>query len=131
MFNIRTITLTDDSLVPPSLDIAGDDVASLLYTSGTTGKPKGVKLTHANFSALIASLAPLFPLSGKDRVLSVLPLHHTFEFTCGLLLPLSRGSHVMYLDELNGTASPRGSTPGRSPRWSASRRSGNSSSGAS
>ena len=39
---------------------------------------------------------------GKDRVLSVLPLHHTFEFTCGLLLPLSRGARVVYLDELNG-----------------------------
>ncbi|MGO8996184.1 MAG: AMP-binding protein [Polyangiaceae bacterium] len=112
-FNIRTITLTDDSLVPPSLDIAGDDVASLLYTSGTTGKPKGVKLTHANFSALIASLAPLFPLSGKDRVLSVLPLHHTFEFTCGLLLPLSRGSHVMYLDELNGHRLAEGLNAGK------------------
>src|SRR4029078_10588411 len=59
-------------------------------------------LTHANFTSLIAALAPLFPLSTGDRVLSVLPLHHTFEFTCGLLLPFSRGARVVYLDELKG-----------------------------
>ncbi|HEY8078597.1 MAG TPA: AMP-binding protein [Labilithrix sp.] len=79
-----------------------DDVASLIYTSGTTGKPKGVMLTHANFTSLVAALAPLFPLGERDRVVSVLPLHHTFEFTCGMLLPFSRGARVVYLDELKG-----------------------------
>lgn len=79
-----------------------NDVASLIFTSGTTGKPKGVMLTHANFTSLIGALAPLFPLGGGDRVLSVLPLHHTFEFTCGMLLPFSRGARVIYLDELKG-----------------------------
>ena len=59
-------------------------------------------LTHANFTSLVAALAPLFPLTSGDRVLSVLPLHHTFEFTCGMLLPFSRGARVVYLDELNG-----------------------------
>ena len=59
-------------------------------------------LTHANFTSLVAALAPIFPLSRGDAVLSVLPLHHTFEFTCGLLLPLSRGARVVYLDELSG-----------------------------
>jgi long-chain acyl-CoA synthetase len=77
-------------------------LASIIYTSGTTGTPKGVMLTHRNFTALLASLAPVFPLNTGDRVLSVLPLHHTFEFTCGLLLPLSRGARVIYLDELSG-----------------------------
>jgi long-chain acyl-CoA synthetase len=79
-----------------------DDVASLIYTSGTTGKPKGVMLTHANFTSLVAALAPLFPLGERDRVVSVLPLHHTFEFTCGMVLPFSRGARVVYLDELKG-----------------------------
>ena len=77
------------------------DVAALIYTSGTTGRPKGVALSHANLTALVASLAPLFPLDKADRVLSVLPLHHTFELTCGMLLPLSRGARIVYLDELN------------------------------
>jgi long-chain acyl-CoA synthetase len=90
-----------------------EDVASLIYTSGTTGKPKGVMLTHANFTALIASLAPIFPLSTGDRVLSVLPLHHTFEFTCGLLLPLSRGAKIAYLDELSAERLSAGLKAGR------------------
>ena len=76
-----------DSLGRPDVAVYEDDVASLIYTSGTTGKPKGVRLTHSNFTSLVAALAPLFPLTAKDRVLSVLPLHHTFEFTCGMVLP--------------------------------------------
>jgi long-chain acyl-CoA synthetase len=82
------------------LAVGADDVAALIYTSGTTGSPKGVELSHANLSALVAALAPLFPLGKGDRVLSVLPLHHTFELTCGMLLPLSRGARIVYLDEL-------------------------------
>lgn len=81
--------------------VSDDDVAALIYTSGTTGRPKGVQLTHKNLTALVAMLAPLFPLGSGDRVLSVLPLHHTFELTCGMLLPLSRGARVVYLDELS------------------------------
>ena len=77
-----------------------DDVASLIFTSGTTGTPKGVMLTHRNFTSLVARLSSLFELHAGDGLLSVLPLHHTFEFTCGLLVPLSRGAEVEYLDEL-------------------------------
>jgi long-chain acyl-CoA synthetase len=101
-FDLHEITAEDASLVPPVVAVDPEDVASILFTSGTTGTPKGVKLTHANFTSLVAALGPLFPLGAKDRVLSVLPLHHTFEFTCGLLLPLSGGGRVAYLDELNG-----------------------------
>ena len=77
-----------------------EDVASVLFTSGTTGAPKGVMLTHRNFASLVAKLAALFDLGPGDGLLSVLPLHHTFEFTCGLLVPLSRGAEIEYLDEL-------------------------------
>jgi long-chain acyl-CoA synthetase len=89
-------------LAPPPVVVEPGDVASLLYTSGTTSRPKGVMLTHANFTSLVAGLAPIFPLSRGDAVLSVLPLHHTFEFTCGLLLPLSRGARVVYVGERTG-----------------------------
>lgn len=81
---------------------SSEDLASVIFTSGTTGTPRGVMLTHHNFCSLVAALAPVFPLGERDRAVSVLPLHHTFEFTCGLLLPLSRGASVVYLDELNG-----------------------------
>ncbi|HET6923198.1 MAG TPA: AMP-binding protein, partial [Anaeromyxobacteraceae bacterium] len=85
---------------PPARAAGPDDVASLIFTSGTTGTPKGVLLTHRNFASLVARLAGVFDLGPGDGLLSVLPLHHTFEFTCGLLVPLSRGAEVEYLDEL-------------------------------
>lgn len=103
----------DGALTLPGVRVTGEDLASVIYTSGTTGAPKGVMLTHANFTALLASLSPLFPLRAGDRVLSVLPLHHTFEFTCGLLLPLSQGARVIYLDELTADRLSEGLQKGR------------------
>jgi long-chain acyl-CoA synthetase len=88
----------------PDLQVKPDDIASILFTSGTTGVPKGVMLSHGNFTALLASLKRIFDLDERDRMLSVLPLHHTFEFTCGLLLPLSYGCRITYLTELTGDA---------------------------
>src|SRR5262249_1007951 len=79
---------------------AADDVASLIFTSGTTGSPKGVMLTHRNFASLVAKLAGAFDIGIGDGLLSVLPLHHTFEFSCGFLLPFRRGAEITYLDEL-------------------------------
>jgi len=85
----------------PAVSIEPDDLAALLYTSGTTGAPKGVMLSHGNFTSMIASLGKTFPLRDSDRVLSVLPLHHAFEFSCGLLLPLSMGARIVYLDRVD------------------------------
>jgi long-chain acyl-CoA synthetase len=79
-----------------------DDLASVLFTSGTTGEPKGVMLAHHNFTSLLAGLSRIFEMADRERLLSVLPLHHTFEFSCGLLLPLVAGGHIYYLDELAG-----------------------------
>ncbi|HZZ86014.1 MAG TPA: AMP-binding protein [Anaeromyxobacteraceae bacterium] len=84
----------------PPRAVSPDDAASLIFTSGTTGTPKGVLLSHRNFTALVTRLAGLFDIGPGDGLLSVLPLHHTFEFACGLLTPLSRGAEVEYLDEL-------------------------------
>jgi long-chain acyl-CoA synthetase len=79
---------------------SADDVASLIFTSGTTGIPKGVVLTHRNFTSLVAKLAGAFDIGLGDGVLSVLPLHHTFEFSGGFLTPFSRGAEISYIDEL-------------------------------
>jgi len=93
--------LTGDPTAAPHRHAAQpEDVASIIFTSGTTGTPKGVMLTHRNFVSLVAKLSGIFELGPGDGLLSVLPLHHTFEFTCGLLVPLSRGAEVTYLDEL-------------------------------
>jgi long-chain acyl-CoA synthetase len=98
--DLDEVTKNDESLVPPPADARGDDLASIIYTSGTTGEPKGVMLTHDNFTALLAAITPLFDIDASDGVLSVLPLHHTFEFSCGLLLPMSRGATINYIGEI-------------------------------
>ena len=79
-------------------------IASLIFTSGTTGRPKGVMLTHKNLTSMMAQLLKVYDVTPEDGFLSVLPLHHTFEFSTGFLLPLSRGSQITYLEELNGEA---------------------------
>lgn len=78
---------------------APEDVASLIFTSGTTGSPKGVMLSDRNFTALTARLSALFELRRNDALISVLPLHHTFEFSAGFLMPLAAGASVTYLEE--------------------------------
>ena len=81
-----------------------DTVASLIFTSGTTGKPKGVMLTHRNFTFMVAELAKVFEFGVNDGMMSVLPLSHTFEFSTGLLAPLAHGAQISYLPELTGDA---------------------------
>lgn len=99
---MMTAAISDIELQFNRPEITKDTLASILFTSGTTGTPKGVMLTHGNFTSMLGSLGRIFPLNSQDRVLSVLPLHHTFEFSCGLLLPLSLGAQIIYLDEING-----------------------------
>jgi len=73
-----------------------DDLAAIVYTSGTTGRPKGVMLTHANVLANVeAVLRRVAPAEG-DLFLSFLPLSHTFERTVGYYLPMAAGSCVAF-----------------------------------
>jgi long-chain acyl-CoA synthetase len=84
--------------VQPTL--RGDSLASLIFTSGTTGTPKGVMLTHKNLTSMVSKLSSLFSLYTHDKLLSVLPLHHTFEFSAGFLMPMAMGASVDYLEEI-------------------------------
>ena len=81
-------------------DTKGDVLASLIFTSGTTGTPKGVMLTHKNLTAMASKLSSLFTLYKHDKLLSVLPLHHTLEFSAGFLMPLMHGASIDYLEEI-------------------------------
>ncbi|MFL6468295.1 MAG: AMP-binding protein, partial [Pyrinomonadaceae bacterium] len=86
------------ALLPPK--VLGNAVASLIFTSGTTGKPKAVMLSHKNFTNMISMLSSVLDMDLTDGVLSVLPMHHTFEFSAGFLTPFSNGTQITYLDEL-------------------------------
>ncbi len=77
-----------------------EEVATLIYTSGTTGQSKGVMLTHKNIMSDIAALQQAIEFQPTDNFLSVLPLHHTFECTCGFLTPLSGGAMITYARSL-------------------------------
>src|SRR4029077_3275979 len=81
-----------------------DTLASLIFSSGTTGKPKGVMLTHRNFTFMVSELSKIFEFGVNDGMLSALPLSHTFEFATGLLVPLAHGAQIPYLPELTGEA---------------------------
>ena len=78
---------------------AEDDLAAIIYTSGTTGHSKGVMLTHKNIVSNAKNVYAIVQLSEQDRMLSILPLPHTFECTVGLVLPVLHGVHVHYLDK--------------------------------
>src|ERR1035441_231168 len=80
-----------------------DDLASLLYTSGTTADPKGVMLTHANFLGEVEAVFDWVDLGPSDALLGVLPLFHVLAQMANLLLPLVKGSRVVYLETLNTT----------------------------
>jgi long-chain acyl-CoA synthetase len=80
-----------------------EDVAALLFTSGTTGRAKGVMLTHSNLVHNVEAVEQTLEFGPTDRMLSVLPLHHTFECTGGLLCPMRVGASVAYARSLKSS----------------------------
>ncbi|MFA4843911.1 MAG: AMP-binding protein [Candidatus Margulisiibacteriota bacterium] len=93
-----------DSFVPsrpaPDNDVAPGDLAAIVYTSGTTGSPKGVMLSHRNLLSNAIGGASCFDIGPTDNFLSVLPLHHTFETTAGFLAECYMGCRVTYVESL-------------------------------
>jgi long-chain acyl-CoA synthetase len=76
------------------------DVATIIYTSGTTGQPKGVMLTHANFVANIKGALDHIPINDDDKLLSFLPVSHSFERMAGYYSALSAGATVYYAESI-------------------------------
>jgi long-chain acyl-CoA synthetase len=102
VFALPPQAVEDERIALLPTRVQAQTVASLIFTSGTTGQPKGVMLSHKNFANMVSMLASVFDMTTRDGVLSVLPLHHTFEFSTGFLTPLSRGAQITYLPELTG-----------------------------
>ncbi len=74
--------------------------ASFIYTSGTTGRQKGAVLTHRNFMANVEAITAAIDVRPTDNFMLVLPLHHSFAFTCNLLLPLYARCEVSLVENL-------------------------------
>jgi long-chain acyl-CoA synthetase len=79
--------------------IGDDDLAELVFTSGTTGQPKGVMLSHRNIASNAVASLEMVEVTPKDRLLSILPLSHMFELTLELAL-LKSGASIVYARSL-------------------------------
>lgn len=77
-----------------------EDLAAIIYTSGTTSSPKGVMLTHFALANQINLYPTFFPIEKEDSFLSFLPLSHVYECSVGMLYPFAFGCSVTYLDKL-------------------------------
>ena len=76
--------------------VSADDVATIIFSSGTTGEPKGVMLSHHNIASNVESYSMVMHPTGQDRLCATLPLFHSFGFTCGLWFPALCGIKVSY-----------------------------------
>lgn len=77
-----------------------DETAGILFTSGSLGRAKGVMLSQSNLAANLMSMTKMLFIYPEDKFLSVLPIHHTYECTCGFLCPLFSGASVHYARSL-------------------------------
>lgn len=97
--NEETKAVDEDSLIAdiPDGRFYKNLPAFIVYTSGTTSKPKGVVLTHSNLESQIQSLSSAWNIQPTDTVLHTLPLHHVHGLINAMLLPMSMGSKVIML----------------------------------
>ena len=92
LFPARWVELSLGVSKTPSLD----DTATVIFSSGSTGEPKGVVLSHFNLASNVEQIEQVFHLQSKDRILGILPFFHSFGFTGTLCLPALTGMGVVY-----------------------------------
>jgi long-chain acyl-CoA synthetase len=78
--------------------INDNQLSTIIFTSGTTGKPKGVMLSHKNLATDVISATKLVYFSTSDVAVSVMPIHHTYEFTCNILGFLMWGASIGFIE---------------------------------
>ncbi len=80
--------------------IGPENLAEIIFTSGSLGRAKGVMLSQKNLASNLMDMLSMLMMYPEDRFLSVLPIHHTYECTCGMMCPLYAGSSVHYARSL-------------------------------
>jgi len=89
-----------DALRATALQAKPEDLATIIYTAGTTGVPKGVMLTHNNFFSNVEASRRVLPFVGEDSCLSLLPMSHSFERMAGHYLMLALGIRIAYAESI-------------------------------
>lgn len=102
MKNLIDEQIIGDTTILPKIN--PDDLAEIIFTSGSLGRAKGVMLSQKNLATNLMDMVGMLMMYPSDRFLSVLPIHHTYECTCGMLCPLYSGSSVHYSRSLKTVA---------------------------
>ncbi|WP_088042641.1 long-chain-fatty-acid--CoA ligase [Bacillus sp. EAC] len=92
---------SDNEFVQPSID--ENDLAVVLYTSGTTGNPKGAMLSHRNMGSNAETFAEFFGYTQDDRIIATLPMFHVFCMTVCINTPIKCGAHIIIIPKFNPT----------------------------
>ncbi|RAS73732.1 long-chain-fatty-acid--CoA ligase [Priestia endophytica] len=95
----EVLHLLERTLLPVPID--GEDVAMILYTSGTTGKPKGAMLTHTNIYSNARDTSTYLNIAKSDRIIAVLPMFHVFCLTVCINAPLIAGATILILPKFS------------------------------
>src|SRR5690606_10650405 len=93
LFSASSVTLP--------VTVADDDTAVILYTSGTTGKPKGAMLTHSNLYSNARDTGEYLKMSSADRIVATLPVFHVFALTVVVNAPLIQGATIILVPRFN------------------------------
>ena len=98
---IKQQSIGDINILP---NINSDDLAEIIFTSGSIGRAKGVMLSQKNLVTNLMDMLSMLMMYPTDKFLSVLPIHHTYECTCGMLCPMYAGSSIHYARNLKTVA---------------------------
>jgi long-chain acyl-CoA synthetase len=94
------LTTPESDAALAATSVEPEDLAAIVYTSGTTGGAKGVMLRHRNFMSNVEAVPKALTVTPKDSILLLLPLHHSYPFTVEFLLPMSVGATVTIENDL-------------------------------
>lgn len=97
--NVNTSAVINEN--NPEIEITKDDLAVFIYSSGTTGHPKGAMLTHSNMTSNTAACLARFKVTIKDRFLLFLPAFHSYAMMTCIILPTYVGSSIIILESVN------------------------------